>query len=92
MANERVWTTDDFPDPPWDKERVDAWESAATEGEKKAFDQAYLFYKAWRTSPQNSFFGETINPEVCKGKLVEAANKYQCPLGPLSYKYMRGYM
>ena len=92
MSNEKVWTIDEFPEPPWTKPQVEAWYSTASDGEKESFDQAYLYYKAWRTSPQNAFFGETINPEVCKGKLVEAANKYGAYLLPLSYKYMRGYM
>ena len=92
MSNERVWTIKDFPDPPWDKPTLEAWVSAATEGEQQAFNQGYTAYRNWRVSPQNSFFGETINPEVCKGKLVEIANEFHCYLPALSYKYMRQYM
>lgn len=92
MSNFKDWTIDDFPDPPWTKPQVEAWYSAATPGEKKAFDQAYTFYKSWRTNIQNAWFGQTINPEVCKGKLVEAANKYHAYLPVLSYDYMRQYM
>ena len=92
MSNEREWTIDNFPKTPWDKSQIEAWESSATKGQKKALGQAYLEYKAWRTSPQNAWFGETINPEVCKGKLVELANKYQAWLPALSYNYMREYM
>ena len=88
----RTWTIDDFPDPPWTKAQIEAWYSAATPGEKKAFDQAYTFYKSWRSNIQNAWFGQTINPEVCKGKLVEAANKFRAYLPPLSYKFMRQYM
>ena len=92
MSNERIWTVDDFPKKPWDKPTLEAWYSAASPGEKKALDQAYLYYKDWRTNIQNSFFGETINPAVCQGKLVEAANKFGAYLPALSYKYMRDRM
>ena len=89
MSNFKPWTIDDFPKTPWTKPQLEAWVSAATPGEQKAFNEAYIFYKNWRTNIQNSFFGETINPAVCQGKLVEAANKYQAYLPALSYKYMR---
>ena len=92
MSNERVWTNNDFPDPPWDKPTLEAWVSAATEGEQQAFNQAYIEYKAWRVNPQNAWFGKTINPEVLKGKLVELANKYHAWLPALSYKYDRDRM
>ena len=92
MSNERVWTNKDFPDPPWTKPQVEAWYSTASPGEQKAANQAYIYYRQWRVNPQNSFFGETINPAVCQGKLVEAANKYGAYLPVLSYDYMRGYM
>ena len=89
MTNFKDWTVEDFPKTPWTKQQVEAWVSAATPGELKAFNEAYLFYKNWRTNMQNAWFGQTINPAVCQGKLVEAANKYRAYLPPLSYKYMR---
>lgn len=92
MSNEREWTVKDFPNPPWTKPQLEAWESAATDGEKKALDQAYLEYKAWRTNPDQAWFGVSINPDRLKGKLVELANKYNCWLPALSYKYNRQYM
>ena len=92
MSNERVWTIDDFPNPPWDKSQIEAWESSATDGQKKALDQAYIEYKAWRTNPDQAWFGVSINPDRLKGKLVELANKYNCWLPALSYKYNRQYM
>lgn len=90
--NSREWTVDDFPNPPWDKPTLEAWVSAATPGELKVFNQAYSEYRDWRTNIQNAWFGQTINPAVCKGKLVEIANKYGAWLPALSYKYMREYM
>ena len=92
MGNFKPWTIDDFPKTPWTKPQLEAWESAASEGEKKALGQAYVEYKEWRTNPDQGWFGKSINPSVCQGKLVEVANKYHAWLPALSYKYMREYM
>lgn len=92
MSNERVWTIDDFPDPPWDKPQIEAWFSAASPGEQKAANQAYIEYRSWRTNANQAWFGVSIDPNRCKGKLVELANKYGAYLPALSYDYMRQYM
>ena len=92
MANERVWTVDDFPKTPWDKPQVEAWYSAASDGEKKALDLAYKEYRDWRVNPAQAWFGVSIDPNRLKGKLVEVANKYGAYLPALSYKYDRQYM
>ena len=92
MANERVWTIDDFPKTPWDKPQIEAWESAASPGEKKALDLAYKEYRDWRVNPAQAWFGVSIDPNRLKGKLVEVANKYGAYLPALSYKYDRQYM
>ena len=92
MSNFKDWEIKDFPNPPWTKPQLEAWESAASDGEKKSLDQAYVEYKAWRTNPDQAWFGVSINPDRLKGKLVELANKYNCWLPALSYKYNRDRM
>ena len=92
MSNFKDWTIDDFPDPPWTKAQIEAWFSAASPGEQKAVNQCYTEYRAWRTNPSQAWFGVSIDPNRLKGKIVELANKYKCPIGPMSYKYDRGEM
>ena len=92
MSNFIPWTIDDFPKKPWTKPQLESWESSASNGEKKNLDLAYLEYKAWRTNPNQSWFGVSINPDRLKAKLVEVANKYHAWLPALSYKYDRAEM
>lgn len=92
MSNFKDWTIEDFPKTPWTKPQIEAWYSAASDGEKKALDQAYLEYKAWRTNSNQAWFGVSINPDRLKDKLVEVANKYHAWLPALSYKYDRAEM
>ena len=88
MAGIEDYANEPWPEPEITKDELNAWESSATPGQKKAFDQAWLEYKAWITNPDNAWFGNTVNKAVLQGKLREIAEKYNVELRLLSYKYL----
>ena len=72
------------------KADLSAWYSAATEGEKKAVECAYIEVANWRGALAHSFFGEAITPSRVQGVIRDACKHWNVPeLRLLTYDYMR---